>query len=112
MRNSSFTMAAIALLLSACTSAGDNPQRALVAPGKYILYDCVQLAPVEARLVARNRELERLKTRAKQGGGGDLVSALVYEPDYLQNLGELDDVRREQTEKKCAPGGAPARPRR
>jgi hypothetical protein len=100
------------LTLAACASGGAHPEDAFVAPGKYVLYDCPQLATAEAKFAARDAELTRLMARARSGAGGDLVAATVYEPDYYSNLGELKDVRREQAEKKCAanPRGAAAAP--
>ena len=99
------------LALAACASGGNRPEDAFVAPGKYVLYDCGQLAAAEAKFAARDAELTRLMARARSGAGGDLVAATVYEPEYYSNLGELKDVRREQAEKKCAAnprGGAVA----
>jgi hypothetical protein len=103
-------LTAFGLLLAGCTAAGDKPERMFVAPGKYVLYDCAQLAHAEASFVARDRELTRLKERAQQGPAGGMISTLVYDPDYYSNLGELNDVRREQAEKNC--GTRPASPAR
>lgn len=104
-------MAAIATLgLGACTTSQsqDSAGRLLVGRGQYVFYDCGQLATqVEGRL-ARQRELLTLIARAKQGPGGGLVSALSYEPDLAVVRGELTELRREQTEKKC-PAQVPAR---
>jgi hypothetical protein len=94
----------IATLLGGCAASGENAEDFYVAPGKYIFYDCKQLAGVAAYFEQRNKELEGLMARAKKGAGGELVSAMVYNSDYYSNLGELKDVRREQAEKKCDPG--------
>jgi hypothetical protein len=101
---------ACAGVLASCAGGLDHPENAFVAPGKYILYDCPQLATAESRFVTRDQELGRLMARAKEGPAGGLVSATVYEADYYSNLGELNDVRREQAEKNCKAnprGGAP-----
>jgi hypothetical protein len=96
---------AIALsgLLAGCAVSGDHAEDFYVAPGKYVFYDCKQLAGVAAHFEQRNKELEDLMARAQKGPGGELVSAMAYTSDYYSNLGELKDVRREQAEKKCDP---------
>jgi hypothetical protein len=90
-------------LLLAGGATGEHAEDFYVAPGKYVLYDCQQLAGVAAHFEQRNKELTDLIARAKQGPGGELASSLAYDADYYSNLGELKDVRREQAEKKCAP---------
>jgi hypothetical protein len=89
--------------LAGCAVSGERAEDFYVAPGKYVLYDCTQLAGTAARLEERDRELSRLIARAKEGAGGALVSSLAYDPDYYSNLGELKDVHREQADKKCPP---------
>jgi hypothetical protein len=89
------------VLLAGCAVSGEHAESFYVAPGKYVFYDCTQLAGTAARLEERDRELTRLIARAKEGPGGDLVSAMAYDSDYYSNLGELRDVRREQAEKNC-----------
>jgi hypothetical protein len=91
------------VLLAGCAVSGDHAEDFYVAPGKYVFYDCKQLAGVAAHFEQRNKELEGLMARAKKGPGGELVSAMAYNSDYYSNLGELKDVRREQAEKKCDP---------
>jgi hypothetical protein len=103
-------------LLGGCAVSGEHAEDFYVAPGKYIFYDCKQLAGVAAHFEQRNKELKDLMARAKQGAGGELVSAMAYNSDYYSNLGELKDVRREQAEKKCdpnltAPPVAPPQPK-
>jgi hypothetical protein len=94
---------ALPVLLAGCAVAGDHAEDFYVAPGKYVFYDCKQLAGVAAHFEQRNKELEDLMARAKKGAGGELVSAMAYNSDYYSNLGELMDVHREQAEKKCDP---------
>ena len=105
-----FAGMAIAGSLAGCADpTGERPERVFVAPGKYVLYDCPQLAAVEARFIARDKELTRLMARARQGPAGGAISTMVYDPDYYSNLGELHDVQREQRSKNCAPGIKPAK---
>ena len=108
MRKTALAMIALAAgTLSA--SAQERVEQFFVAPGKYILYDCAQLAAVEVRYIERDKELKRLIARAKEGPAGGLISTFVYDPDYYSNLGELHDVQREQRAKNCAPGTKPAK---
>jgi len=77
----------------------------LVAPGKYVLYNCQQLNVAATGNQTRMRELEALM--AKSGNG--LVNAMAYQPEYLQLRGELADMQREGADKKCKtmPGEKP-----
>ena len=93
----------VPVLLAGCAVSGERADDFYVAPGKYIFYDCKQLAGTAAHFEERDKELKDLMARAKQGAGGELVSAMAYNSDYYSNLGELKDVRREQAEKKCPP---------
>ena len=103
-------LAMIALAASGLpTHAQERVEQFFVAPGKYVLYDCAQLAAVEVRFIARDKELKRLIARAKEGPAGGLISTFVYDPDYYSNLGELHDVQREQRVKSCAPDTTPAK---
>jgi hypothetical protein len=110
MRKTALAMIALAAsALPACAQTGERAEQFFVAPGKYILYDCAQLAAVEVRYVERDKELKRLIARAKEGPAGGLISTFVYDPDYYSNLGELHDVQREQRAKNCAPDTKPAK---
>jgi ADP-ribosylglycohydrolase len=102
-----------ALTLAAC--AGDPQQEAaaqhfLVAPGKYALFNCQQLAQQAATNLQRQHELEALMARAGADSGGNLVSAVAYRPEYVQLRGELADMQSTAIEKKCdsVPGETPA----
>ena len=88
-------------LLGGCAVSGEHAEDFYVAPGKYVLYDCKQLAGTAAHFEKRDKELKDLMARAKQGAGGELASAMAYNSDYYSNLGELKDIRREQAEKNC-----------
>jgi len=94
--------AAIPALLAGCAVSGEHAEDFYVAPGKYIFYDCTQLAGTAAHFARRIKELKGLMARARQGVGGELVSAMAYNSDYYSALGELKDIRREQAEKKCS----------
>lgn len=98
---------ALALLLAACGSINDPRENKLgnflVAPGKYQLYDCVQLTQQSTGFVIRERELREAMIKAEASPGGGVVSAVAYRAEYGQVQGNLDELRREVTEKKCDP---------
>lgn len=95
------------LLLAACGSVNDPREdrlgNFLVAPGKYQLYDCQQLAQTASGYITRERELREAKAKAEAAPGGEFVSALAYSGEYGQVRGNIDELRREVTEKKCDP---------
>lgn len=103
-----------AALLSGCATQGvtgeDRIGSMMVAPGKYEFYTCAHLAAMTASLKVRERELEALIARAGPGAGGSLVSAVSYQPEYLQARGNLAEVRRAEAAKNCPPSVAAAPP--
>lgn len=99
-----------ALTLAACAGNDDQAARFLVAPGRYALFNCKQLAQEADVKVTRQHELEGLMAQAGTGSAGQLVSAVTYRPEYLTLRGELEDMRQTAAEKKCkiVPGEEPA----
>jgi hypothetical protein len=103
--------AAILVLLAGCTSqlgsADDNMGRFLVAPDKYVLYSCKEIAEEAKKKRARELELEALMAKAGSGVGGTIVSSVGYKPEYLEVHGELNELRAAAVQKKCdaVPGG-------
>ena len=90
------------VMLAGCAAGDGGVSRALVAPGNYDLYDCNQMAGVGRGLATRNRQLEKLIVRARQGPGGGFVAATAYEPEYNTNTVKLRDLQRVMAERKCA----------
>jgi hypothetical protein len=100
-------MSLAALAATVCASApasadDEMMSRFLVAPGKYILYNCQALAEASKVNLTRMHELEALMAKS----GSEFANAVAYRPEYLQLSGELTDMRREAADKKCktAPG--------
>ena len=80
----------------------------LVAPGKYMLFNCQQLDVAAKTNQKRMAELEALMAKS----GSEFANMIAYRPEYLQLRGEMADMRREAADKKCksTPGaGAPHR---
>jgi hypothetical protein len=98
-----------ALTLTACAGNDDMTARMLVAPGKYTLFNCPQLAQQATTNLKRQHELEGLMAQAGTGSGGQMVSAVAYRPQYLQLRGEMADLRQTAADKKCnfVPGEDP-----
>lgn len=99
--------------LSACASGGsteDRLGRLLAAPNKYLLYTCPQLAVAATGTLAAEKHLEAMMEKAGKGAGGRFVSAVAYQPEYLQLRGDMTEIRRYSAEKGCKPEPAAAKP--
>jgi hypothetical protein len=113
-RTSLTTAVAAISLLSGCAVSDDTAGRFFVQPGKYILYNCRELAEATQSVAARQLELERLMAKAGTDSSGRLVSELAYGPEYSQLRGQMNELRRTSAEKNCkfsptgAGGGGPS----
>ena len=103
-----FRLAALALaagLLAGCAGTtgteADSTSRFLVAPGKYVLFDCAHIKQQAQDNAKRQRELEGLMAKAGDSASGRMVSAMAYKPEYFQLRGEMADLRQTAIDKKC-----------
>jgi len=94
--------AALSMLLSACGTSGDVSSL-LVAPGKYDIYTCAQIADRMQAVEVEGQRLEGLMSRASQNASGQFISNIAYEPDYLSNRGELRELQKSAAAKNCPP---------
>jgi len=98
---------AAALALSACSSQNSRQDSRLgsflVAPGKYQLYDCRQLATLSAGYLSRQKVLREANAKAEAAPGGGLIAAVAYSGDIGMVEGNLDELRREVVAKNCNP---------
>jgi hypothetical protein len=104
LRHHLIVPAVLSALLAACANTGvpdDDIARLLVAPDKFVLYECPDIARKAKEIVARQRKLERLMAQASADSGGRMVSAVAYRPEYLVARGEMIDLRAAALEKKC-----------
>jgi hypothetical protein len=92
---------AVVGLLAGCSTSDTTMASFLVAPGKYTLYNCTQIANQEKTNAIRAQELEQLMARAEVNTSGRLVSTIAYRSEYLTVRGELDELKRTSIEKKC-----------
>lgn len=106
----SAALALAALLCGASAASADDNMMSnfLVAPGKFILFNCQQLDVAAKANQQRMAQLEALMAKS----GSEFANMVAYRPEYLQLRGEMADMRREAVDKKCksVPGtGAPHR---
>lgn len=79
----------------------DQAGRFLVAPDKYVLYNCDEIGRETQAAAARERELQQLIAKADVDAGGRLVSAVAYRPDYLSVRGEINELHAAAIAKHC-----------
>ena len=97
--------ALLAAMLAGCTSGGgtadDQAGSLLVAPDKFAIYNCPQLADRAAHLTNREKELRELIAKAGTGPDGRFASAVAYQPEYLSVRGEINELHAAVAAKKC-----------
>ena len=86
--------------LCGCTSE-ETAGRFLVAPDRYILWSCGEMANEARGIASREHELAALMQKAGTDAGGRFISAQAYGPEYAQLRGEMDQVRKTAAEKNC-----------
>jgi len=99
----------LAAVLSACGTS-ETMTRFVVAPGKYDIYTCPQIADQMKATETEGRRLEGLMARASQSAGGAFVSNIAYEPEYVANRGEARELRSSAAAKHCPNVPAEAEP--
>lgn len=92
-----------ASVLAGCAISDDSASRILVAPGQYVLYNCLQLTDAIRAVAARQRELEGLMAKANVDAAGRFVSGMAYSPEYAQLRGQMVELRKEAASKHCRP---------
>jgi hypothetical protein len=89
--------------LAGCgTITDETAGRATVSPGKYDIYPCPNIEAQIQSVQRRRTELEQLMARSSQSAGGEFVNALAYRTEYLQTGGDLEELARASSDKKCA----------
>jgi hypothetical protein len=90
---------AASLMLPGC--AGHDFETTASRPGKFRLYDCALLDKRGAELLKRERELDDLMQKARQGPGGEIAIALAYQNEYNIVKGDLREIELTGTERNC-----------
>jgi hypothetical protein len=98
--------AALAASLAGCTTSGggtadDTAGSFLIAPNKFAIYNCPQLADRAKALAVREKELQGLMAKAGSSPDGRFVNTVAYRPEYLSVRGETNELRRAAAEKNC-----------
>jgi hypothetical protein len=95
----------MAAMLAACTTSSgtseDKMGRFLVAPDKFVLFNCSQLADKAIEIAKRQKELEGLIAKAGPEAGGRLVSTVAYRPEYVELRGDMNELRSAAAAKNC-----------
>jgi hypothetical protein len=102
-------LTALAVELTGCAS-DDATSRLLVAPDKYVLYTCPEIASEMQAKQAREKELRDLMNKDGADGAARMIAGFTYDPEYLSVRGEINDLRATANEKNCAnvPGAGTA----
>ena len=97
------SLAGLALMvaLAGCAEMGDTISPGFADPAKYDLYDCKQLEPERARLVARAAELQGLMAKAETGVAGPVVAELAYRNEFIAVRGQTKLVEEAWRRNKC-----------
>ena len=105
-----FAAALAGVLLAGCSTVSNSQGKFYVAPGKFVLYACPELALRAKENADREQKLRDLMAKAETGPGGTLVSSLTYKPEYDTLQEESRQLQEMMVEKKCKPpAAAPAR---
>lgn len=100
------------LALAGCSTSGGGPSgvgRLMVAPDKFVLYNCPQLEQRAIGVAARKKQLEQLMAKAGATPDGRIVNALAYQSEYTEMSADLDELRRAAAARECKPVPALAR---
>jgi hypothetical protein len=101
--------AALAPAMLAGCASDDSAARFLVAPDKYVLYTCPEIAREMAGKEGREKELAQLMAKNGTDASARMISDLTYQPEYLSVRGEINDLHASAAAKNCnAPTGAAA----
>lgn len=87
-------------LLAGCTS--HDMVTTASRPGKFRLHNCEQLDKKGTELLKRERELDGLMQKARQGPGGEVAIAIAYQNEYNIVQGDLREIELTGTERNCA----------
>ena len=91
----------LAGVLAACSSTFESLGDPMIAPGKFDLLKCPDLARRSVLASQREKELMSLMDRANQDAVGPVVNTMVYAPDLASVRAELELLRKTAAEKNC-----------
>jgi hypothetical protein len=95
--------ALLALGVAGCGMLSDETAgRVFSAPGRYDMFPCPNIELRIKDVRERRIELEQLMARSSQSAGGDFVNVIAYRGEYVQTGGDLEELARVSSDKKCA----------
>jgi hypothetical protein len=95
------SLLALAALIAVAGCSSNDLATSASRPGKFRLYSCDQLDAQGVGLLKRERELNELMQKARQGAGGELAIAIAYQNEYNIALGDLREIELSAAERNC-----------
>jgi hypothetical protein len=99
------SLGALALLaavaLGGCSTSVEDIGSTAVDPAKFTFYKCPDLIVYNRGMLNREQELRKLMEKAEAGTGGQFVSAIAYQSEYLSVRGDLNLIQKVAAEKNC-----------
>jgi hypothetical protein len=100
----------LAVMTSACAATFEQVGSLYVAPGKYILLKCPDLAAKSTAASNREKELISLMDRANQDVAGPVINTFIYKTDLDTVRAELVELKKTAKDKNCNDMVAAAKP--
>lgn len=100
--NQRVLLVALAGLLAVTGCASHELAMNASRPGKFRVFSCDQMDKRGGDLVKRERELNQLMQKARQGAGGEIAIAIAYQNEYNTVLGDLRELESTAAERNCA----------
>ena len=96
------SLMAVAALVVVAGCASHDMVASVSRPGKFRLYNCDQLDKQGAIVLKKERELDALIQKARQGPGGEIAVAIAYQNEHNIALGDLREIDLSAAERNCA----------
>jgi hypothetical protein len=91
----------LAVMASACSTTFEQVGSLYVAPGKFALLRCPDLAAKSIAASNREKELISLMDRANQDVAGPVINTFIYSTDLSAVRAELAELKKTEQEKNC-----------
>jgi hypothetical protein len=97
------TIMCVVACTGGCASGDLDAVSPYAEPGKYDFLDCPSIAQGMRTASDREKQLTDLITRADQGVGGGIVSAIAYQDELNITRARLRSLRKAAESKQCPP---------
>jgi hypothetical protein len=97
-----FVAMCVAAITTGCASSLDDTFSIYSEPGRYDFLDCSTISKTLAGVSYTESQLAQLMTRANEGAGGAMVSAMVYQDRYNTARAQMRALRKAGEVKKCS----------